>query len=451
MSGHEFQPVETRHRRIVTPIPAPESQGLLDSLARHEPRSMAGQAPVIWDRAEGFYVWDAYGNQWIDFSSGVLVANAGHGRKAMREAIVAQAQHGLLHSYCFVNAPRIQLVQKLADLAPEPLEKVFLLTTGSEATECAIKLARTRGFRRHGPEKIAIVGFEYGFHGRTLGAQMAGGFEGQKEWIVNLDPAIVQVPYPDGFRVTDVSFAGFLSALEQCGLKGEQVAGVLVETYPGASAAFMPDDYVRHLRAWCDEHDALLMFDEVQAAFGRCGKWFGFEHYGVSADVICCGKGISSSMPLSAVIGRADVMDMYGPGEMTSTHSANPVCCAAALASIDIIDREGLVQNAAHLEAPLLLRCREIMAKSNRHIGHVDGKGLVAALQFVQPGTTQPDKELAARVVRTSIERGVMLFAPVGVGGGTIKINPPLCITEEALHEGMGVLEEAVVESVNGG
>ncbi len=446
MSNPICQPIETPNRRIVTAIPVPESQPLFDTLARCEARSMGGQPPVVWDRAEGSSVWDAYGNRWIDFSSGVLVTNAGHGRTAMREAIVAQVEHGLLHSYSFPSAPRAQLVERLVELAPPSLEKAFLLTTGSEATECAIKLARTYGLRNHGPEKIVIVGFEYGFHGRTMGAQMAGGFDGQKTWIVNVDEAMLQVPYPDGFRVSDTSFERFLDVLQEKNVTGSQVAGVLVETYPGASAAFMPDDYIQRLRTWCDKHDVLLIFDEVQAGFGRCGRWFGYEHYGVQADLICCGKGISSGLPLSAVLGRADVVDQYGPGEMTSTHSANPVCCAAALASIEIIEREGLLENAARLEEPLLQRSHAIMAASGGHIGSVNGKGLVSALQFVNPGTTEPDNALAKEVVWTCVRRGLMLFAPVGVGGGAIKVNPPLCITEEALLEGMDVLEEAVAE-----
>ncbi len=440
--------IETQYRRIVTPIPAPDSIPLLEELAKYEPPSMGGQPPVIWDRAEGFQVWDPYGNQWIDFSSGVLVTNAGHGRRETREALRAQIDRGLLHSYCFPNQPRIDLVKKLASLAPDPLEKVFLLTTGSETTECAVKMARTYGLRNHGPSKITIVGFINGFHGRTLGAQMAGGFEAQKQWIVNLDPNMVHVPYPDGFRTPDTSFDLFLRTLEEQGVSGADVAGVLVETYPGASAAFMPLDYVQRLREWCDENNVLLMFDEVQAAFGRCGRWFGFEHYGVTADLVCCGKGISSSLPLSAVIGRSDVMNLYGPGEMSSTHSGNPVCCTAALSSIEIIEREGLIENAARLETPLLDRSRAIMEASNGTIGAVDGKGLVAALQFVRPGTTEPDKKLATRIVRRCVERGLLLFAPVGVGGGTIKLNPPLCITEEALLEGMEALEESVRNEV---
>jgi 4-aminobutyrate aminotransferase / (S)-3-amino-2-methylpropionate transaminase / 5-aminovalerate transaminase len=440
--------IETKYRKITTKIPVPQTEAVYAELAKYEPRSMGGQPQVMWDRAEGFQVWDAFGNQWIDFSSGVLVTNAGHGRQKMRDELKKQIDKGLLHSYCFLNQPRLELVRKLSSLAPDPLEKVFLLTTGAESTECAVKLARTHGRSKGGDSKITIVGFENHFHGRTLGSQMAGGFQAQKEWIVNLDPNMVHVPYPDGFRVTDQSFDLFLQSLEKKNVSGEQVAGVMVESYPGANAAFMPQEYVKRLREWCTKHDALLIFDEVQAGFGRCGKWFGFEHYGVDADLICCGKGISSGLPLSAVIGRSDVMDQYGPGEMTSTHSGNPICCTAALASIDIIESENLVENAAKLEAPLLQRCKELMEVSQGCIGAVDGKGLVAAMQFVKPGTTDADKPLAVKIVKRCVENGLMLFAPVGVGGGTIKVNPPLCITEDALLEGMDVLRQCMLSEI---
>jgi 4-aminobutyrate aminotransferase-like enzyme len=164
--------VETEFRRIKTPIPVPESLPLLESLSRDEPRSMRGQPPVFWDRAEGFQVHDAWGNTWIDWSSGVLVANAGHGRAEIARAICAQAEKGLLHNYCFPSEIRSRLVNRLSELAPGPLEKVFLLTTGSETTEAAIKLARTYGRSVGGDRKIGIVSYEGAFHGRTLGAQM---------------------------------------------------------------------------------------------------------------------------------------------------------------------------------------------------------------------------------------------------------------------------------------
>ena len=441
--------VDTPHRRIVTKIPVPESIPIFETLHACEPVSMQGQPPVVWDRAEGFHVHDRWGNMWLDWSSGVLVTNAGHGRQAMVAAIVEQATKPLLHSYCFANAPRARLVRKLAELAPDPLAKVFLVTTGSETTENAIKLARTHGQRSGGRRKIGIVSFERAFHGRTMGAQMIGGGPALKEWIVNLDPDMHQVPFPDGFRTPDTSFDLFLSTLEEKGVGPDRVAGVITETYQGAGADFLPVEYARKLRAWCTEHDIILIMDEVQAGFGRTGTWWGFEHYGIVPDIVCCGKGITSGLPLGAVIGTDAVMGLYGPGEMTSTHSGNPVCCAAALASIDIIEREGLVENARVVGEVLHAELKRLQVSFSDHVGALFGKGLVASVQLVaEPGSTEPDPDLAHEVVGRCVEKGLLMFAPVGVGGASVKIAPPLCITEEAVREGVGVLAEAMGECV---
>jgi 4-aminobutyrate aminotransferase / (S)-3-amino-2-methylpropionate transaminase / 5-aminovalerate transaminase len=436
--------VETKYRRIVTPIPHPDSLATLQKLRQFEPVSMRGQPPVVWQRAEDIFVFDGYGNQWLDWSSGVLVTNAGHGAAEIRQAIIDQVQSGLLHNYCFPSQPRAALVECLAGLAPEGLKKVFLLTTGSEATECAIKLARATGLRRGGRKKIGIIGFERGFHGRTLGAQLAGGIPGQKAWIVNEDPAVIQMPFPDGYWTEDTRFGMFLEALAQRGFGPDQIAGVLIETYQGVGPDFAPVEYVRELASWCREHGIVLAFDEVQAGFGRTGKFWGFEHYGVVPDLICCGKGITSSLPLSAVIGRAEILDQFPPGSMTSTHTGNPVCVAAALASVKKIVNQNLTANAAQLEKPLLEGLRRIQARHPDVVGHCTARGLVAGLQLVRAGKKEPDPDLAHRVVENCYRQGLLFFAPVGAWGQTVKIAPPLTIPEEALLEGLGVLSQAV-------
>ena len=436
--------VNTKHRRIATPIPAPASIPQFEKLRQHEPTSMGGQPPIIWHQGEGFSIRDPYGNQWIDFSAGVLVAAMGYGHPRVKEAMKRQIESGLYHTYCFANEQRIALVEKLAAMAPAPLEKVFLLSTGSEATECAMKLARTYALRRKEPNRTHIVTFENAFHGRTLGAQLAGGWPGLKSWIAGSHPEFVQLPFPDGFRTPDTSFALFERSLAERGVEPGSVCAVMTETYQGCNAQMFPVEYARRLREWCDRNSVLLIFDEIQAAFGRTGLMFGFEHLGVSPDLITCGKGISGGMPLSAVIGRREVMDLYGPGEMTSTHSANPVCCAATLANLQALEEEGAVANAARLGAILAEAACAMRPASNGRIGHTASVGLVAALQFVVPGTTTPDPETAWEVVRRCVESGVILFAPVGVGGGAIKINPPLIITEEAFREGLDVVHEAV-------
>jgi 4-aminobutyrate aminotransferase-like enzyme len=412
---------------------------------------MRGMPPIVWDRAEDHYVWDKYGNQWLDWSSGVLVTNAGHGVKEVREAVIAQVQSGLLHNYVFPSEERAELAELLASLSPEGLKKIFLLTTGSEATECALKLSRSHGIKVGGRGKIGIIGFERGFHGRTLGSQQAGGMAGQKSWIVNEDPAIVNVPFPDGYWQKDVSFDRFLEAIAARGLKPENIAGVMMETYQGVGPDFAPVKYVQQLAKWCREHQIVLTFDEVQSGFGRTGKFWAFEHYdGVVPDLICCGKGISSSLPLSAVIGRAEIMDQFPPGSMTSTHTGNPVCCAAAMAAIRKILREKMTENAAALEKPLLDALKKIQARHPQVIGHVTAKGLVGGMQTVKPGTQDPDHDLAHRIIELCYQRGLLLFAPVGAWGQTVKIAPPLCTPLDALEEGLAVLEETTALAVAG-
>ncbi len=438
--------VETPYRRIVTELPVPQSLPVLERLYQYEPVAMRGQPPVVWDHAEGFQVYDAYGNQWIDWSSGVLITNAGHGRREIVDAIVRQAQSKLLTNYCFPSDIRSRLVEKLASILPEPLKKVFLLTTGSETVECAIKLCRSHGVKAGGRSKHVVVSFDKAFHGRTLGSQQAGGTPSLKEWIVNLDPGFVQVEFPDGFRTTDTSFDFFLRSLREKGVEAQNVAGVILETYQGGSAAFAPPEYMQALRQWCTGHKVLLVCDEVQAGFGRCGTLWGFEHYGVVPDLVCFGKGISSSLPLAAVAGRPDVMDLHPSGSMTSTHTGNPVCCAAALASIDLVLNENLAGNARTVGGVMLGRLRALQSRY-KQIGSVDGKGLVAGLACVVSGTKEPDGDLAWDVVRRTVEKGVLMFTPVGVGGATVKIAPPLVITEEAIDDSVSALEEAFAEA----
>jgi len=441
-------PVETKYRRIVTAIPHPDSLPTLERLRKFEPISMRGQPPIVWDKAEDIFVFDKHGNRWLDWSSGVLVTNAGHGVPEVRQAIIDQVNSGLLHNYVFPSEERGALAELLASVSPEGLKKVFLLTTGSEATECAIKLARTHGIKVGGTAKIGIVGYTRGFHGRTLGSQQAGGMAGQKAWIVNEDPAILNAPFPDGYWTEDTSFDTFLKTLSDRGMGPENIAGVMMETYQGVGPDFAPVAYVQKLAAWCKEHNVVLIFDEVQAGFGRTGKFWAFEHYGVTPDLICCGKGISSSLPLSAVLGREHIMDQYAPGSMTSTHTGNPVCCAAAMASITKIIRDDLTGNAARLEPVLLAGLTAIQARHPGVIGHVTAAGLVGGMQTVKPHTKEPDHDLAHRIIELCFQRGLLLFAPVGAWGQTVKIAPPLTIPLEAMEEGLAVLAQATDEAV---
>ena len=444
----EVPRVETKYRRVVTALPPPGSLETLEVLRRLEPVSMRGMPPVVWERAEDIQVFDRWGNMWLDFSSGVLVTNAGHGMPEVRQAIIDQVNSGLLYNYVFPSEERAQLVEFLISLAPPGIDKAYLLTTGSEATENAIKLARAHGIKVGGKKKIGIISGERGFHGRTLGAQQAGGMAGQKDWIVNEDPAIVQVPFPDGYWTEDTGFDLFTRSLEEKGMDPDAVAGVMFETYQGVGPDFAPVQYIQSLKAWCEKHGALLIFDEVQAGFGRTGKMWGFEHYGVIPDLICMGKGISSSLPLSGVMGRAEVMDQFSPGSMTTTHTGSPVCCAAALAGLKRIVDHGLVENAARLEPVLWHGLREIGERHPEFVGHCAARGLVGGLQMIEKGRKAPNTDLAFDVIERCFHKGLLFFAPVGAWGQTVKVNPPLTISREALEEGLNVLSESVSEAV---
>lgn len=439
--------VETKYRSICTMLPVPESLPIFEELKKSEPRSMSGQPPIIWHKAEGAIVADKWGNRWLDWSSGVLITNAGHGRKEIGEKLKEIIEQGLLASYVFVHEGRMELTRQLRMLAPEPENyQVFLLSTGSEATENCIKLAKTYGLEKHGPEKNVIVSFENAFHGRTMGAQLAGGMPRLKKWIGMLDQSFVQVPFPDGYKNEDVSFELFLKTLKDKGVEPKNICGVISESYQGVGPDFMPVDYARKLEAFCRKHDIVLIMDEVQAGFGRTGKMFTFEHYGIKPDLIACGKGISSSLPISAVIGRTDIMSLYPPGSMTSTHSASPLAVASAIENIKILQREKLVERAAKLGEILIPALKKIQQKHSSFLGCLQGKGLVAGLQVVKPGTKTPDPEMAQKINVACYQKGLLMFAPVGIAGECVKIAPPLCMTEDQLRESLEVFTEAVEE-----
>ncbi len=441
----EVPRVETAHRKIVTAQPAPGAVEVLERLNASEPAWMSCQPPVLWDRAEGYSVEDRFGNRWIDWSSCVLVANAGHAPPAVQARVREAIEKPLMSTFVFAHEGRAELCERLAALAPKGLGKVFLLTTGSEAVECSIKIMRAAG-RRLDPARKVIVSFGGGFHGRTLGSQYAGGIDALKEWIGVEDGSFAQVPFPDGYLLEDPGFEVFEKSLELAGIAPSQVAGVLSESYLGIGPDFFPVDYARSLRQWCDRHGALLCFDEVQSGFGRTGRHFCFEHYGIAPDLIACGKGISSSLPLSAVIGRDEVMDIFPPGSMTSTHSGSPLAAAAGLGSLDALESGGLVERAVELEKPLLEGLRSVEAAWGDHVGCIRGKGLVGGIRLVQPGTLEPDSDLAYRVTESAYRKGLLMLSPVGLGGGCLKIAPPLCIPRDALEEGFAVLRETFEE-----
>lgn len=443
----EVPAVKTKYRTIKTKLPVPESLDIFKNLSESEPRSMMGQPPIIWDRAEGFQIEDPWGNKWIDWSAGVLIANSGHGRKEVRDALKQIIDKPLLSSYVFVHKKRAELTGMLQALAPKPEDySVFLLSTGSEAVENALKLARTYAIEKHGKEKRYIVSFKNSFHGRTLGSQLAGGMDKLKTWIIGEGETFIQVPFPDGYKNEETGFELFLKSIKEQGVTGEQIAGVITESYQGVGPDFLPVEYAQALQDFCRKYDIISIYDEVQSGFGRSGKMFTYEHYGVEPDLIVCGKGITSSLPLSAVIGKKKVLDLYAPGSMTSTHSASPLPVVAAVENLKLIEKENLVENSRKLGEVLMAGLQKIVDKYPERLGCLHGKGLVAGIQVVKPGTKEPDSETAKNINERCFQKGLLMFAPVGIAGECIKISPPLMISEEALIEGIEVLEEACAE-----
>jgi 4-aminobutyrate aminotransferase-like enzyme len=437
--------VETKYRTIRTALPAPESLPILQELHASEPRSMQGQPPVVWHRAEGSVVADPWGNRWIDWSSGVLITNIGHGHPAVKAALAETLEQGLLATYVFSHAKRAELAKMLRDISPDPARyRAFLLSSGSEATENCVKLAKTYALQKYGPRKKYFVGFHNAFHGRTMGAQLAGGSEKGKAWMVDRDRTFVQVPFPDGYKNEDTSFELFLKSLAEQGVKPEEIAGVMSESYQGVGPDFFPVEYAKKLEAFCREHDIVLIMDEVQSGFGRTGKMFCYQHYGIAPDLIACGKGISSSLPISAVIGREDIMGLYAPGSMTSTHSGSPLPVAAAVANLKVLIGENLSARAARMGEIMLPELARIQQQHPDRLGVMHGLGLVAGLLCVQPGTKTPDPDTALKINVACFHRGLLMFAPVGVAGECLKIAPPLTIPEDCLRESLQVFAEAV-------
>lgn len=441
--------INTKYRMIATAIPVPESLEIFAALDKYESISMHGQLPVVWDRADGFQVYDAWGNCWIDFTSTIFVTNAGHGNRLIRERLKAMLDKPLLHTYTFASRERADYLQLLTETAPEPLKKAFLLSAGTEATECALKLMRLHG-SKIGKRRNGVVCFEGNWHGRTMGAQMMGYNPKQKEWIGYLDPNIHHLPFPYAWREEAMANPQgyFRQNMEQLlaekGLTAEDLCGFMLETFQGWGAVFYPPEFVQAVAAYARENQLLLAFDEMQAGFGRTGKMFGYMHYGVEADLICCGKGAGSSLPLSIVLGRPEIMDLPEIGSMSSTHSANPLVCAAGKANIEAILSENLVERSRILGDVFHERLKAIQLRFPDDIRYVFGKGMIGALVFMDE-QGNPKSELCNRISEKAMQKGLLV---VHTGRESIKLGPPLTIPEDALMEGLSVLEEAIAECV---
>ena len=442
--------VETQNRSIKTAIPSPGTEDILDTLERYESRSMQGQIPIVWDRAEDFNIYDKHGNKWIDFTSTIFVANIGHGNQNVRNAVKEVLEKPLFHTYAYVNEKRVRYHKKLIEFAGPPFEKAFLLSAGTEATEAALKLMRMNG-KKIGKRRLGIIGIEGNWHGRTMGAQMMSGNASQKDWIGYHDPNIFHIPFPYPWdkkanaNPKDFFHDSIKQLVEKHSLKPlADLSGFMIESFQGWGSVFYPKEYLKALEEYAYENEMLVCFDEMQAGFGRTGKLFGYMHYDVEPDLICCGKGVSSGLPLALVLGPSQIMDLPPIGSMSSTHSANPLACVASHSNLQEILEGGLIENSETLGEIFHRSLNYLKKKYPDVLKDVFGKGLLAGLIF-RDGDSQPLVELCNVICEKAMQKGLLV---VHTGREAIKLAPPLTINEEALVEGTEVLDLCINEAL---
>ena len=447
--------VNTEYRKIITKIPVPESISILKDLEKYESRSMHGQLPIIWDKAEDYQVYDQYGNCWIDFTSTIFVTNTGHSNPHILSAIQNSINNKLIHTYTFANKNRAMFLKKLINITPDQFEKAFLLSAGTEATECAIKLMRMHG-QTFSCSKLAILSFQGAMHGRTMGAEMLKGDPSQAAWIGYEDPNIYHLPFPYPWTVRkslekdegynwEEHFHQDMNILKTKGLNFKDISGFMIESYLGWGAIFYPTPYITAISNFARKHNCMITFDEIQGGFGRTGKMFAYQHYGIEPDLICLGKAISGGLPLSAVLGSKEIMDLPDMGSMSSTHSANPLCCAASHANLKSLESGNLIAESARKGKLLHNYLNSLKQKYPDRISHIFGKGLIAGVLFKEPSGGNPDGLITARVCETAMQKGLLL---VHTGRESVKIGPPLSIPDEALLEGLDVFDESIQEVI---
>lgn len=447
MYPQDVPKIKSEHRLIHTSIPAAGTEKIFERLSKVESRSMHGQLPIVWDRAEDFSVFDIAGNKWIDFTSTIFVANVGHSNSRVTEAIKETLDNPLYSCYAYTNSLRAQYLEKLISFCGKPFGKAFLLSAGTEATDAALKLMRMNG-QKAGKRRSGIICIENNWHGRTLGAQMMSSNLSQRAWIGYQDADIHHIPFPYPWDLSKKSGENILmEGLEKLATSGvdisKDISGFMLETFQGWGAVFYPLDFVKAIESICKKNGILLTFDEMQAGFGRTGRNFGFQHYDVEPDLICVGKGMGGGVALSGVIGRQDVMDLPEIGNMSSTHSANPLVCAAGLAVIQELESKDLVNEAGRKGKIFRAELEKIQQRFPNRISWVLGEGMIMAMLFQDPVTGKADGFFTSRVAERCMQKGLLV---VHTGRESIKFGPPLTITDNALIEGLSVLNEAIEE-----
>ena len=436
--------------KLGTSLPGPKARAAVEADDRLISPSYTRSYPLVAKSGRGIRVQDVDGNEFLDFAAGIAVTSTGHCHPEVVAAIQKQAAE-LIHisGTDFYNEPLTQLAEKLSAIAPMPgPHRIFYGNSGAEAIECALKLARYHTGRQH------IIAFLGAFHGRTMGAlSLTGSKPQQKRRFSPLVPGVTHVRYPYAYRgcsggpQEQEAFAlGCARYIEEKLFKTivppEEVAAIFVEPIQGEGGYVpAPTIFLQELRAICDRHGILLVADEVQSGAGRTGKWWAIEHSGVQPDIVCMAKGIASGMPLGVCMSRAEVMD-WVPGSHASTFGGNPVSIAAALATIDILEREGIA-NAGKVGAKMLERL-DGWKKTHPLVGDVRGRGLMIGIELVKDKQTrEPATALRNRVETLAFERGLMIL---GCGETSIRLCPPLLLKEEEAAVGLDILEDVLTQ-----
>lgn len=427
--------------------PVSRTSALLQERERHVPRGLSTAHPIVVARAQGAEIWDVDGNAFIDFVGGIGVMNVGHAHPRVVRAIQAQLER-LTHTSIQVASyePYVRLAERLNAIAPvSGPAKTILLSTGAEAVENAVKIARAATGRP------AVVAFGLGFHGRTLlGMSLTGKVHPYRDGFGPFAPDVYHARFPYAYRGVDTRAA--LESLEHLFLteaEPERVAAVIVEPVLGEGGFVpAPPDFLRSLREMTGRHGILLIADEIQSGFGRTGRMFAVEHAGIEPDMITSAKSLAGGMPLSAVTGRADVMDGPAPGGLGGTYAGNPLACAAALAVLDVFQDENLLQRAEAIGRRLTGFFTDLQRRDPR-IGDVRGLGAMVGVELVTNATDRaPDGALAARVVAAARRRGLLLLT-AGSSGQVIRVLVPLIISDELLGRALVILSEAFTEALD--
>lgn len=412
------------------------------------PRGVANFFPIYAERAENAEIWDVEGKRYIDFAGGIGVLNVGHNHPLVKAAVADQVEK-CMHT-CFQVVPYepyIALAEKLNELAPGDFEKkTIFLTTGAEAVENAVKIARAATGRP------GILSFAGAFHGRTM---MTLGLTGKvapyKNGFGPFPGDIYHATFPNEYR--GISVAEAKRSVEQifkADMDPQRCAAVIVEPVQGEGGFnIAPAEFLQFLRDICDQHNMLLISDEIQSGFGRTGKWFAIEHSGVVPDLITTAKSLAGGMPLSGVIGRAEIMDAVAPGGLGGTYGGNPVACAAGLGAIQAIEEDGLLDRSIDVGERISARLKDMATKNSLNcIGEVRNLGAMVAMELVKDrGSKDPDPSLTTATLKRSLDKGLVVIS-CGVYGNAIRILVPLTATDATIDEGLDIIENALIESV---